>query len=87
MRQVSVTLQRLEVVGAAVVALLALAPAAAIAYHDARGSHSTGGAVSLDVIVPIVVVVAVGIVGLGIWSRKKPKGKAARRSSKKRRKT
>ncbi len=87
MRQVSVRLRLVEVVGAAVVALLALAPATAIAYHDGSGSHPATGAISLDVVVPIVVVVVGGIVMLGIWSRKKPKGKAARRRSKKRRKT
>ena len=75
------------VLAAVFVALAALAPSPSVAYHDARSQPAAGGGLPLDVIVPLVVVVAVGIVALGVWSRKKPKGKVARRRARKRRKT
>ena len=81
------TSRLLGVVGAGFVALGALDPSPSVAYHDARGENAAGGGLPLDVIVPIVVVVAVGIVALGVWSRKKPKNRAARRRARKRRKT
>ena len=81
----------LGVLAALFVALATLAPTPSVAYHDTRSRSSAGGDLPLDlpldVIVPIVVVVAVGIVALGVWSRKKPKGKVARRRARKRRKT
>ena len=75
------------VVAAEFVALAALDPTPSVAYHGTRDRYDSSGGFPLDVIVPIVVVVAVGIVALGVWSRKKPKGKAARRRARKRRKT
>ena len=75
----------LGVLAALFVALATLAPTPSGAYHDTRSRPSAGIDLPLDVIVPIVVVVAVGIVALGVWSRKKPKGKVARRRARKRR--
>jgi hypothetical protein len=66
------------------VVLAVLVPAPSVAYHGTRGDQDAGGGIPLFVIAPIVVVVAVGIVALGVWGRKKPKGKAARRRARKR---
>ncbi len=65
------------------VAFAVLVPAPSVAYHP-RGDQAAGGGIPLFVIAPIVVVVAVGIIALGVWGRKKPKGKAARRRARKR---
>ena len=64
--------------------LAVLVPAPSVAFHVARGEHAGGGGLPLVVIVPLVIVVAVGIGVLGVWGRKKPKGRAARRRARKR---
>ena len=46
----------------------------AFAYHDAL----TGGG-SIGAILPIIIVVVLGMVGLGIWDRKKRKKKSKRK--------
>ena len=46
----------------------------AFAYHDT----SRGGG-SIDVVLPIIIVVVLGMVGLGIWDRKKRKTKTKRK--------
>ena len=62
-----------------VVLLLSL-PTSAFAYHDTlRGGGSIG------VVLPIIIVVVIGMVGLGIWDRKMRKTKSKRKRKRKRR--
>ena len=50
---------------AAIIASVAFVASSAFAYHDT--SRSDG---SIGVVLPIVIVVVLGMVGLGIWDRK-----------------
>ncbi len=64
--------------------LAVLVPASSVAFHVGRGEQTGSGGIPLVVIVPLVIVVAVGIGALGVWGRKTPKGRAARRRARKR---
>ena len=67
---------------AAIIASVAFVASSAFAYHDT----SRGGG-SIGVVLPIVIVVVLGMVGLGIWDRKmrKPKSKRKHKRRRKRR--
>ncbi len=57
-----------------IIASVTFVASSAFAYH---GTLSGGG--SIGAILPIVVVVVLGMVGLGIWGRKKRKTKSKRK--------
>lgn len=59
---------------AAIIASVAFVASSAFAYHDT----SRGGG-SIGVVLPIVIVVVLGMVGLGIWDRKDRKKKSKRK--------
>ena len=59
---------------AAIIASVAFVASSAFAYHDT----SRGGG-SIGVVLPIVIVVVLGMVGLGIWDRTKRKKKSKRK--------
>ena len=59
---------------AAIIASVAFVASSAFAYHDT----SRGGG-SIGVVLPIVIVVVLGMVGLGIWDRKMRKTKSKRK--------
>ena len=64
---------------AAIIASVAFVASSAFAYHDT----SRGGG-SIGVVLPIVIVVVLGIVGLGIWDRKMRKTKLKRKHRRRR---
>ena len=64
---------------AAIIASVAFIASSAFAYHDT----SRGGG-SIGVVLPIVIVVVLGIVGLGIWDRKMRKTKLKRKHRRRR---
>ena len=64
---------------AAIIASVAFVASSAFAYHDT----SRGGG-SIGVVLPIVIVVVLGIVGLGIWDRKMRKTKSKRKHRRRR---
>ena len=59
---------------AAIIASVTFVASSAVAHHDTLRS---GG--SISAILPIIVVVVLGMVGLGIWDRKKRKTKSKRK--------
>ena len=59
---------------AAIIASVTFVASSAVAHHDTLRS---GG--SISGILPIIVVVVLGMVGLGIWDRKKRKTKSKRK--------
>ena len=69
-----VAMKRVSLAVAAGLILVVAGPA--FAYHDTIIGH--GGA-SIGAFLPIVVVVVLGMVGLGIWNRKKRKTKSKRK--------
>ena len=64
---------------AALIASVAFVASSAFAYHDT----SRGGG-SIGVVLPIVIVVVLGMVGLGIWDRKMRKTKSKRKHMRRR---
>ena len=64
---------------AAIIASVAFIASSAFAYHDT----SRGGG-SIGVVLPIVIVVVLGMVGLGIWDRKMRKTKSKRKHRRRR---
>ena len=64
---------------AAIIASVAFVASSAFAYHDT----SRGGG-SIGVVLPIVIVVVLGMVGLGIWDRKMRKTKSKRKHKRRR---
>jgi hypothetical protein len=64
---------------AAIIASVAFVASSAFAYHDT----SRGGG-SIGVVLPIVIVVVLGMVGLGIWDRKMRKTKLKRKHRRRR---
>ena len=64
---------------AAIIASVAFVASSAFAYHDT----SRGGG-SIGVVLPIVIVVVLGMVGLGIWDRKMRKTKSKRKHRRRR---
>ncbi len=66
----------------AILAVLVSAPS--VAFHGTQSEHAGGGGLPLAFIVPLVIVIVVGFAALGVWGRKKPKGKTARRRARKR---
>jgi|TARA_B100001146_G_scaffold106084_1_gene93801 hypothetical protein len=64
---------------AAIIASVAFVASSAFAYHDTSRS---GG--SIGVVLPIVIVVVLGMVGLGIWDRKMRKTKSKRKHRRRR---
>ena len=64
---------------AAIIASVAFVASSAFAYHDT----SRGGG-SIGVVLPIVIVVVLGMVGLGIWDRKMRKTKSKRKHMRRR---
>ena len=64
---------------AAIIASVAFVASSAFAYHDT----SRGGG-SIGVVLPMVIVVVLGMVGLGIWDRKMRKTKLKRKHRRRR---
>ncbi len=66
---------------ATILATVIFLTSSAVAYHDTvRGGGSIGrGGGSIGAILPIVIVVVIGMVGLGIWDRKMRKTKSKRK--------
>ena len=64
---------------AAIIASVAFVASSAFSYHDT----SRGGG-SIGVVLPIVIVVVLGMVGLGIWDRKMRKTKLKRKHRRRR---
>jgi len=64
---------------AAIIASVAFIASSAFAYHDT----SRGGG-SIGVVLPIVIVVVLGMVGLGIWDRKMRKTQSKRKHRRRR---
>ena len=62
----------------AVAVFIAALPA--LASHPSHGGGEAGGGTSYDAILPIVIAVAVLMVGAVLWGRKKPKTKSKARS-------
>ncbi len=75
-------MMRFSAFAAAIIAGVTFVASSAFAYHP-RGGGSSGG--SIGAILPMVVVVVLGMVGLGIWGRKKRKTKSKRKHKHKRR--
>ena len=69
----------LSAFAAAIIASVAFVASSAFAYHDT----SRGGG-SIGVVLPIVIVVVLGMVGLGIWDRKMRKTKSKRKHRRRR---
>ena len=67
-------MMRFSSFAATIIASVTFVASSAFAYH---GTLSGGG--SIGAILPIVVVVVLGMVGLGIWHRKKRKTKFKRK--------
>ena len=67
-------MMRFSTFAATIIASVNFVASSAFAYHD---TLSGGG--SIGAILPIVVVVVLGVVGLGIWNRKKRKTKFKRK--------
>ena len=65
---------------AAIIVTVTFIASSVFAYHDT----SRGGG-SIDVVLPIVIVVIIGMVGLGIWDNKMRKTKSKRKHKRKRR--
>ncbi len=80
---------RVVALGAAatILASVIFLTSSAVAYHDTVrvGGSIGGGGGSIGAILPIVIVVVIGMVGLGIWDRKKLKTKSKRKLKHKRR--
>ena len=64
---------------AAIIASVAFVASSAFAYH---GTSRSGGLIG--VVLPIVIVVVLGMVGLGIWDRKMRKTKSKRKHRRRR---
>jgi hypothetical protein len=64
---------------AAIIANVAFVASSAFAYHDT----SRGGG-SIGVVLPIVIIVVLGMVGLVIWDRKMRKTKSKRKHKRRR---
>jgi len=73
-------MMRFSAFAATIIASVTFVASSAFAYH---GTLSGGG--SIGAILPIVVVVMLGMVGFGIWNRKKRKTKLKRKQQHKRR--
>ena len=65
---------KFPVFAAAIIATVTFVASSAFAYHGTLGGGSSIGAV-----LPIVIVVVIGMVGLGIWDRKMRKTKSKRK--------
>ena len=72
-------MMKFSVFAATIIATVTFVASSAFAYHD-----SLRGGGSLDVVLPIVIVVVIGMVGLGIWDRKMRKTKSKRKHKRKR---
>jgi hypothetical protein len=66
-----------SVFAATIIASVTIVASLAFAYHPDHDPSRGGG--SIGPILPIVIVVVIGMVGLGIWERKKPKTKSKRK--------
>ncbi len=73
-------MMRFSAFAATIIASVNFVASSAFAHHD---TLSGGG--SIGAILPIVVLVVLGMVGLGIWDRKKRKTKSKRKHKHKRR--
>ncbi len=72
-------MMKFSVFAATIIATETFVASSAFAYHDIlRGGSSIG------VVLPIVIVVVIGMVGLGIWDRKMRKTKSKRKRKRKR---
>ena len=70
---------KFSVFAASIIATVTFVASSAFAYHDTlRGGGSIG------VVLPIVIVVVLGMVGLGIWDRKMRKRKSKRKHKRRR---
>ena len=66
-----------SVFAATIIASVTFVASLAFAYHP-NHDPSRGG-ISIGAVLPIIIVVVLGIIGLGIWDRKKPKTKSKRK--------
>ena len=67
-------MMKFSVFAATIIASVTFVASSAFAYHDtSRGGGSIGA------VLPIIIVVVLGMVGLGIWDRKKRKTKSKRK--------
>ena len=62
---------------ATIIASVTFVASSAFAYHPNYDPSTSGG--SIGSVLPIIIVVVLGMIGLGIWDRKKPKTKSKRK--------
>ncbi len=67
-------MMKFSVFAATIIATVTFVASSAFAYHDGSGH---GG--SIGAILPMAIVVVLGMVGIGIWDRKKRKTKSKRK--------
>ena len=71
---------KFSVFAVAIIATVTFVASSAFAYHG-----TSRGVASMGVVLPIVIFVVLGMVGLGIWDRKMRKTKSKRKRKRKRR--
>ena len=69
---------------AAVIARAPFVVSPAFAYHPSHDTLGGDGSISIGVVLPIIVIVVLGMVGLGIWDRKSRKKTSKRKRKHKR---
>jgi len=70
-------MMKFSVFSATIIAIITYVASSAFAYHPYHDPLRGGG--SIGAVLPIIIVVVVGMVGLGIWDRKKRKKKPKRK--------
>ena len=75
-------MMRFSALAATIVASVNFVASSAFAFNPGRGGR---GGVTIDVFLPVLVAVVLGMVGLGIWGWKKRKTKSKRKHKRKRR--
>ena len=70
-------MMKFSVFSATIIAIVTFVASLAFAYHPYHDPLRGGG--SIGAVLPIIIVVVVGMVGLGIWDRKKRKQKPKRK--------
>ena len=70
-------MMKFSVFAAIIIASVTFVASSTFAYHPYHDPSRGGG--SIVAVLPIIIVVALGMVGLGIWDRKKRKTKSKRK--------
>ncbi len=70
-------MMKFSVFAATIIATVTFVASSAFAYHPNHDPLRGGG--SIGVVLPIIIVVVIGMVGLGIWDRKMRKTKSKRK--------